>query len=43
VIPFSDGGLQVFPFQKVHRRLTDGAEAQNLTAYYDGIRQKLAG
>ena len=42
VIPFGAGGLQVFPFQKLHRRLTEGKEAQDLAAYYEGVKAKLA-
>lgn len=42
VFPFGEGGLQVFPFQKVYRRLTDGPNVHDLVAYYDGIKVKLA-
>ena len=42
VIPFGEGGLQVFPFQKVYRRLTEGRETHDLVAYYEGLTVKLA-
>ena len=42
VLPFGDGGLQVFPFQKVYRRLTEGHETHDLASFYEGIRAKLA-
>jgi hypothetical protein len=42
VIPYgSDGGLQVFPFQKVYRRVTEGPDENDLVAYYDGMKRKL--
>lgn len=37
-----DGGLQVFPFQKILRRINEGTGEQNLVAYYDGLKRKLA-
>lgn len=42
VVPFGEGGLQVFPFQKVYRRLTEGADGHDLARYYEGVRAKLA-
>lgn len=40
VFPYGDGGLQVFPFQKLYRRVTEGAE-HDLVAYYEGLKEKL--
>lgn len=43
VFPRGDGGgLQVFPFQKVYRRLTEGPEHHDLIGYYRGLKEKLA-
>ncbi len=42
IFPYGDGGLQVFPFQKVHRRITEGPEQHDLAAYYQGLKDKLA-
>ena len=42
VFAYGEGGLQVFPFQKVYRRVTEGAE-HDLVAYYRGLEEKLAG
>jgi hypothetical protein len=41
VFPYGDGGLQVFPFQKLHRRVTAGPDAHDLVGYYTGLRQRL--
>jgi hypothetical protein len=43
VFPFPDGGIQVHPFHKLHRRVTEGAAENDLVAYYDGLRQRLKG
>ena len=40
VFAYGEGGLQVFPFQKVHRRVTKGAE-HDLVRYYEGLKHKL--
>ena len=40
VFAYGEGGLQVFPFQKVYRRVTEGAE-QDLVSYYEGLKRKL--
>ncbi len=42
VIPYGEGGLQVFPFQKMHRRVTEGPDENDLVAYYNGVKRKLA-
>ena len=41
VFAYGEGGLQVFPFQKVYRRVTEGP-AHDLVAYYQGLKNKLA-
>nr|CAA9270734.1 hypothetical protein AVDCRST_MAG63-2916 [uncultured Armatimonadetes bacterium] len=41
VFAYGEGGLQVSPFQKVHRRVTEGP-TQDLVAYYQGLRDRLA-
>lgn len=41
VIPFGDGGLQVKPFEKLYRRVTDGPDNNDLVSYYAGITAKL--
>ena len=41
VFPYEEGGLQVSPFQKVHRRVTEGL-AHDLVAYYQGLKDRLA-
>ena len=35
------GGIQVFPFQKVHRRVTEGPDENDLVRYYAGLKEKL--
>jgi hypothetical protein len=42
IFPYEDGGLQVFPFQKLHRRVTEGPDKNDLVAYYEGLKAKLA-
>ena len=42
VFAYGDGGLQVFPFQKVHRRVTEGRTEHDLAAYFQGLKDKLA-
>ena len=37
-----EGGLQVHPFQKVYRRVTEGPDENDLTRYYDGLKERLA-
>ena len=41
VFAYGEGGLQVFPFQKVYRRVTEGT-GHDLVAYYRGLKDKLA-
>ena len=43
VFPFRDGGIQVHPFQKLHRRVTEGPANSDLVDYYAGLKAKLAG
>jgi len=43
VFPFGEGGLQVHPFQKVYRRVTEGPAENDLVAYYDGLKTRLSG
>jgi hypothetical protein len=39
----NDGtGLQVFPFQKLFRRIAEGPEHNDLVDYYNGIKEYLA-
>jgi Family of unknown function (DUF6278) len=35
------GGLELRPFEKLYRRLTEGAEGNRLTDYYQGIAEAL--
>jgi len=42
VFPYGQGGLQVHPFRKVHRRVTEGSAENDLATYYDGLRQRLS-
>ena len=42
VFPLGEGRLQVFPFQKAYRRIAEGPEENDLVAYYDGLKRKLA-
>lgn len=39
----SDGGLQVHPFQKVYRRVAEGPQENDLTRYYQGLKERLEG
>lgn len=41
VFAYGDGGLQARPFQKVHRRITERPEENDLTAYYDELKARL--
>ena len=41
VFPYGDGGLQVYPFQKLFRRVAEGPE-HDLTKYYSDLTAKLA-
>jgi hypothetical protein len=36
-----EGGIQVFPFQKVYRRIAEGPAGNCLVAYYDGLKDRL--
>jgi|GEM_PF-2294951 hypothetical protein len=42
VFALDDGGLQVHPFQKVYRRVTEGPENNDLVAYYTGLKERLS-
>jgi hypothetical protein len=33
------GGIQVRPFEKIHRRLTEGPEGNSLKAYGEGLKE----
>jgi hypothetical protein len=41
VFPYRDGGLQVHPFRKLYRRVTEGPAENDLVAYYAGLKEKL--
>lgn len=41
VFPYGEGGLQVFPFQKLIKRVTDGAKGNDLVDYFEGLKQQL--
>ena len=41
IFPFGEGGLQVFPFQKVYRRIVEGPHGNNLADYFEGLRERL--
>jgi hypothetical protein len=41
VFPFGDGGLQVFPFQKLIKRVMDGAKGNDLVDYFEGLQKQL--
>lgn len=43
VFPYREGGLQVHPFHKLQRRVTEGPAENDLVAYYDGLKARLAG
>jgi hypothetical protein len=43
VFPYGEGGLQVFPFQKLVRRMNDGARGNDLVDYYEGLKNHLRG
>lgn len=38
----SQGGVQVRPFEKLHRRITEGGEGNSLSAFWDGLSEHLA-
>ncbi len=42
VFPYGDGGLQVFPFQKLIKRVTDGVKGNDLVDYFEGLRKQIA-
>ena len=42
VFSFGEGGLQVHPFQKVYRRVTEGPGENDLVAYYQGLKERLS-
>jgi hypothetical protein len=37
------GGVEIRPFEKLQRRLTEGGDGNHLTAYLQGIRELLTG
>lgn len=41
VFPYDNGGLQVHPFQKLYRRVTEGPEENDLVDYYKGLKERL--
>ncbi len=41
VFPFGEGGLQVFPFQKLIKRVTDGVKGNDLVDYFEGLQKQL--
>ena len=41
VFPHGEGGLQVFPFAKLIKRVTDGAKDNDLIDYWDGLQKQL--
>ncbi len=43
IFAYGGGGLQVYPFHKLLRRVIDGPENNDLVSYYDGLKRKLAG
>jgi len=43
VFPYGGGGLQVHPFQKLFRRVTEGPAENDLVSYYDGLKARLNG
>ena len=42
IFAYGGGGLQVFPFHKLLRRVLDGPQDNDLLTYYDGLAAKLA-
>ena len=42
VFPYGDGGLQVFPFQKLIKRVTDGVKGNDLVDYFEGLKAQLS-
>ena len=43
IFAYGGGGLQVFPFHKLLRRVMDGPDSNDLMTYYDGLAAKLSG
>ena len=43
VFPDGEGGLQVFPFQKLIKRVIDGPKGNDLVDYFEGLQKRLAG
>lgn len=41
VFPYGDGGLQVQPFHKLFRRVTEGSADNDLVGYYEGLKTRL--
>ena len=42
VFPLGDGGLQIFPFVKLQKRVTDGVKENDLVDYFEGLQTQLA-
>lgn len=42
VFPYGDGGLQVFPFQKLIKRVTDGVKGNDLVDYFEGLKAQIS-
>jgi hypothetical protein len=42
LFPYGDGGLQVYPFRKVYRRVTEAPAENDLVVFYDALKAKLA-
>ena len=43
ILATNQGGIQVRPFEKIHRRLTEGAEGNSLKAYCEGLASATEG
>lgn len=41
VFPFGEGGLQIFPFEKLIKRIKDGAKGNDLVDYFEGLQKQL--
>ncbi|MBC8101327.1 MAG: hypothetical protein H7Z41_01900 [Cytophagales bacterium] len=43
VFPYQGGGIQIQPFHKLFRRVTEGPEENDLVAYYEGLKTRIEG
>ncbi len=43
VFPYRGGGIQIHPFHKLFRRVTEPPEDNNLAAYYQGLKERIEG